>query len=331
MASRPPSSSEWAYLTRYQEHEWPDDWTARRDDRGAWESTIDAIGARHGLAARRGPIAPEAGSNLAVVLDDAVVKVFARRNPVWYPREVEAMRLLAATPEARAPRLVAEGEVTHAGRVHPYLVMARIEGTPLRTVWKDLSREELRGVARELAEVVRAVHSATVEGLVSFGTSPEEWVARMRARAALAHDHFGGEMPSAIVDQVDAFLEARLPSLRADFTPTFLHADVVGGNVLVARQDGRWRMTGLVDYGDVEVGPVAYEWVSVCQKALRSDPELIATFFDAYGVASPLQDGSRELLHLHTLLHRFSLLPFVAADHPELDRLEGLLDVLWPG
>lgn len=330
MASQSPSSCEWEHLTRYHEHEWPEDWTARRDDRGAWESTIDAICARHRLAARRGPILPEAGSNLAVVLDDAVVKVFARRNPVWYPREVEALRALAATPEAKAPRLVAEGEATHAGRVHPYLVMARLEGTPLRTVWEDLSREERRGVARELAEVVRAVHSVPVAGLVSFAASPEEWVARMRARAEFAHDHYRSEMKTELVDQIDALLKARLASIRADFTPKFLHADVVGGNVLVARRDGRWRLTGLVDYGDVEVGPVAYEWVSVCQKALRSDPELVTTFFDAYGVVSPLRDDSRELLRLYTLLHRFSLLPLVAEDRPEIGRLEGLLDVLLP-
>lgn len=129
------TAREWEHLTRYQEHEWPDDWAARRDDLDAWSPAIDEICARHALR-RSDPIAPAPGSNLAVVLDDAVVKIFARRNPIWFPRELEALRVLETIPTAKSPRLVADGEVTHAGRVHSYLVMERIDGTPLRSVWK---------------------------------------------------------------------------------------------------------------------------------------------------------------------------------------------------
>ena len=329
MSSPSYSARDWEHLTRYHEHEWPDDWTARRDDRDAWTPTIDEICARHGLR-RTGPIAPAPGSNLAVVLDDAVVKIFARRNPIWFPRELEALRVLESVPDARAPRLVADGEISHAGRVHSYLVMERVEGAPLRSVWGELSREDLDDVTRELAAVVRAVHSAPVSGLASFGTSPDEWVRRMRARAGLARDHFRADVRSALLDEVDAFLSNHLASIRADFAPRLLHADVIGGNILVKRRGSRWHVTGLVDFGDVEVGPIEYEWVSLCQKALRGDPARISSFFDAYGVSSPLVDGSIGFLRLYTVLHRFSMLPFAEENHPEVRGLEALLDALMP-
>jgi fructosamine-3-kinase len=65
-------------------------------------------------------------------------------------------------------------------------------------------------------------------------------------------------LDAAVLRLVDDAIEAAL-SLPADAgTPTLIHGDVWEGNLLVQRQAGRWRLTGLLDPA-TEFADVQYE------------------------------------------------------------------------
>jgi hygromycin-B 7''-O-kinase len=323
------SQQEWDYLIHHHEWEWPDGWSAKRDRIEQWRPLVERICAEEGLPVDERMEMVNA-SNVAFRVGDVVIKIFARRSPIWFPREVEALQALEDRPGAKSPRLVAHGQIAYGAEIHSYLVMERLPGESFRRMRESIEEEEQAAVMVELAAIARAIHETPIDRLTTFGKTPEEWVARMQGRAGTCMEYFADDLSPSLLEQLPRFLEENLPAITVEFRPRLLHADLIGGNILVAKEGGTWKITGLIDYGDVEVGPIEYEWVSACHKAMLGDPKLIRTFFEAYGWELPITDETRSRLRAYTILHRFTLLPFVAEEHPEIDSLEKLVDSMWP-
>jgi aminoglycoside phosphotransferase (APT) family kinase protein len=262
---------------------------------------------------------------------DVAVKVFTRPSPIWFPREVESLRVLGEVPGAKTPRLLAYGHaISDDDPDHPYLIMERLSGGTYGAHRDKLSLEEEGALLSQVADMVRALHEAPTEGLQSFGRSPEEWVRRIQARAARWEEDLAPQLPPYLAAQVPAFLAQNLPLVTEAFRPCLLSADLHAWHILVEKRSGAWHVTGHIDLGDVEVGPVEYEWIPLCQKAFQGSERLMRAFFAAYGWPLPVPPDVKRRLQLYTLLHRFP--PFnepswTAAERPSL---EAILDAQWP-
>ena len=96
------------------------------------------------------------------------------------------------------------------------------------------------------------------------------------------------EWPPYLAAQVPEFLAENLPYVTEEFRPCLLSADLHAGHVLIEERGGAWHVTGQIDLGDAEVGPVEYEWVPVCQKAFDGNETLMRAFFTTYGWPLPV-------------------------------------------
>jgi hygromycin-B 7''-O-kinase len=323
------NNREWAFLTHYHEYDWPEEWGTLREDHPRWLAVAERICTRHNLTMSPDPVLAR-GSNVAVVLDAAVVKIFARHNPIWFVREFEALDIVQHIEGVKTPRLLAHGEIDDGEACYNYMVMERLPGETFLTQWKAMSTDDRVSILRQVAPMARAIHSVPIAGLKSFGQSPqEEWVARLRDRAALCMEYFRDDLPDHLLQQLPPLLEDYLRALTADFQPRLLHADIIGGNILVEQRGGQWQVSGIIDFGDVEVGPLEYEWVALCHKASRSQPQLIKAFFEAYGIKDPRNGDSFRRLKLYSLLHRFPVLSYIHEDFPDDESLERLIERLW--
>jgi hygromycin-B 7''-O-kinase len=208
--------------------------------------------------------------------------------------------------------------------------MQRLPGEPYRDHWDELSLEEGCALASELAEMLRAMHETPIEGLRAFGTSPGEWVRRIRARAAFWEQDMAPELPPYLAAQVPEFLAESLPSVTEEFRPCLLSADLHAWHILIEPSGDGWRVTGQIDLGDAEVGPLEYEWVSLCQKAFRGSEPLMRAFFNAYGWPLPVPPDVKRRLKLYTLLHRFPPLRSPDKAVTEGPSLEAILEAQWP-
>jgi hygromycin-B 7''-O-kinase len=270
-------------------------------------------------------------SNTVFLIGNVAVKVFTRRSPIWFMREVEILRVLGNVPEAKTPRLLAYGDaISDDDPDHPYIIMERLPGKEYWYYRDKRSLEEECDLARQVAEMVRAMHEAPIEGLQSFGRSPAEWVSRIQARAALWEADMAKELPPYLAAQVPKFLAENLPYVTEAFRPCLLSADLHVGHILIEEQGGAWRVTGHIDLGDAEVGPVEYEWVPLCQKAFLGDETLMRAFFSAYGWPLPVPPEVKRRLKLYTVLHRFPPLRSPARGVTEGPSLEAILDAQWP-
>lgn len=329
----PYTEREWNLLVRQGD---PEGVRAFPGDLAAWKPKVERVCARHGQKISPGGEMKWASSGATVrttnrvfLTGDVAVKVYTRQTPIWFEREVECLRLLGSVPAARTPRLLAHGDaISDRDPDHPYLIMERLPGDPYYA--HELSVDERCALASQLAAMVRAMHDAPTEGLTAFGSPPGEWVARIRARAALWEEDVAPGLPPYLAAQGREFLAENLPYVTEAFRPCLLSADLHVGHILIARQRGEWRVTGHIDLGDAEVGPVEYEWVPVCQKLFTGDVTLMRAFFSAYGWPLPVSHEVRQRLKLYTLLHRFPPLHFPPRDASEGPSLEAILDALWP-
>jgi aminoglycoside phosphotransferase (APT) family kinase protein len=333
MSTIPYTREQWNHLIRQGD---PEAGLTLGGDLASWEPKIERICARHGLSVdgemqwkKRRPGVRCAST--VFLVGDVAVKLFTRPSPIWFPREVEALRALGEVPQAKTPRLLAYGDaISDDDPQHPYLIMERLHGEEYWAHRDHRSLEEECALVAQVAEMARALHDTPTERLQSFGRSPEEWVRRIQARAALWEEGLAPQLPPYLAAQVPEFLAENLPLVTEEFRPCLLSADLHVGHILVEKRDGAWRVTGHIDLGDVEVGPVEYEWVPVCQKAFRGDETLMRAFFAAYGWPLPVPREVKQRLKLYTLLHRFPPLDFPDRQITEGASLEAVLDAQWP-
>jgi hygromycin-B 7''-O-kinase len=208
--------------------------------------------------------------------------------------------------------------------------MERLPGEPYAHHRDQLSIEAGSALVSEVAKMARAMHETPTEGLQSFGRSPGEWVRRIQARAALWEAEMAPGWPPYLAAQAREFLGEYLPCVTEAFRPCLLSADLHAGHILIEERGDAWRVSGHIDLGDAEIGPVEYEWVPLCQKAFNGDETLMRAFFTAYGWPLPVPLEVKRRLQLYTLLRRFPPLPPPAGEVTEGSSLEAILDARWP-
>ena len=175
---------------------------------------------------------------------------------------------------------------------------------------------------------LRALATDGLEGLAI------DWAGFVRGQVAtVAERHTDPAVPARVVEGMADYL-AECPLFEPGFRPVLLHADVTGEHVCVERENGRWTMTGLVDFGDSLLGHPDYEQVSPGLDFPRGDRELLRTLLVASGTPEDeLTLHLRHRLMAHTLVHQYVKLKDVLALVPASSRADGideLAEILWP-
>src|SRR5262249_7571801 len=155
----------------------PEGLQALGGDLASWRPKIERICASHGLSVD-GEMQWKSGAtrvrcaNTVFLIGDVAVKLFTRPSPIWFPREVESLRVLGEVPGAKTPRLLAHGDaISEDDPEHPYIIMERLRGESYGARRDHLTLEEGCALVAQIAEMVRALHEAPTEWLQSFGRS----------------------------------------------------------------------------------------------------------------------------------------------------------------
>ena len=130
--------------------------------------------------------------------------------------------------------------------------------TSLHAIWAELGASDCAALAEQHGALMAALHALPLEDSPAdlafdwsalLGAQRTECVIEMR-RAGVA---------DALVRQVEPYLEA---TPWGDDPPVLVHGDLTHLNLLVAEQGDGWRITGLIDWGDVKLGSRTHEFIS---------------------------------------------------------------------
>jgi hygromycin-B 7''-O-kinase len=265
-----------------------------------WRRAAAAICARHKIACASLRRSPQ-GENIIFFVDETfVVKIFApfREN---YSRETAALGFAHGKLSLRTPELV------HAGEIEgwPYLVMTRLAGRASREVWEAVgSRDRLEIISR-LGVALRELHAHDAPLRTALDRDWRGFLER-QARESVERQRACNANPEWL-ESLPAYIAARLALLPTDRRPVFLHGDVHAGNLLLAEEGGRWRIAGLVDFGDSLCGFHEYEFVAPGVLMAQGNRELQRAFLLAYGYEEAQLDlNLRARLMLLTVLYECS-------------------------
>jgi hygromycin-B 7''-O-kinase len=291
-----------------------------------WEKAAAEICRRHRLPHTQLRRSAQ-GENIIFLVDEAfVLKIFApfREN---YQRETSALAFAHGKLSIETPELVHTGEIEGWS----YLVMTKLKGLASREVWASICLRDRLQIVSRLGAAMKELHSH--EAPLRQTALNRDWrgFIERQARRSVERQRACGANPQWLESLPD-YIAARLPLLPEDDRHVFLHGDIHAGNLLLAEDGGRWRITGLIDFGDSLCGFHEYEFVAPGVLMVQGSRELQRRMLLAYGYPEAQLDlALRARLMLLTVLYECSDLRKYAlrlapeAWHFTLDRLEAAI------
>ena len=308
MAVLPPAATEDAYTTVCQ-------------DEAALRPGVDRLCQRLGVDAS-GLTRFAAGSRPVYAAGELVLKLFPPVDTIGCRVEAGVLGAVRGRLPIVTPQVHAAGE--HDG--WDYLLMSRVPGVPLDTVWDQIPAGERDRLAGQLGETIAALHRLPLPEIT--GWWPADWpafVAGQRAQCVSEQRALG--LPPRWADQLAGFLdEVALPS----GPPVLLHTEVMRQHLLVSADPSEaWRLSGLVDFEPAMRGEREYEFVGVGVFVAEGDGRFLARTLTAYGYRrDQLGPDLRRRLLAWGILHRYSNLDWWMGRLPEPGRatLDALAD-----
>lgn len=309
------------------------DWGRMFADTALWRPVVRQICRQEGVAAADEVEAGYPGSCAVFVVDGrVVVKIYPPMLQRDFWREQEVYRLLGKRLGRTLPAVLAQG-VFQDEIEWPYLVLEFRPGQAIREVRRLIPADNLLGLAQEVGELIRAVHDTPLDGLQHFDPRPAVWqeFVRQRQTAILEELREKAILPEEIVADIAAAFEEGEPGLPADFQPRLLNADLTEDHLLLVEQEGRWRISALIDWADAEVGATAYEWPALWFGCCQRDPMMLRPILRAYDPDRRLDESFGRQALLHTLLHRFGAdMVAIGLEGRPVASLAELQARLWP-
>jgi hygromycin-B 7''-O-kinase len=183
--------------------------------------------------------------------------------------------------------------------------MRHLAGHGSREVWASVGRRDRFDIVSRLGVAMSELHALAAPLQTALDRNWRGFIER-QARMSVERQKSCGANAEWLAS-LPAYIDARLALLPTDYEPVFLHGDIHAGNLLLRQDGGRWRIGGLIDFGDSLCGFNEYEFVAPGVLMVQGDGELQRALLLAYGYAEAELDVElRARLMLLTVLYECS-------------------------
>lgn len=299
-----------------------------RADPARWLPIAQDIACSHHLA-WTAPHVFTTGTNLVLALDEKLIlKIFPPFLRGQFESERCTLAQLRGQLRISIPEIVVEGERDR----WPYLVITRLSGILGADAWPSLPEADKEHVLAEIGETIAQVQRVPAGPLARI---EPQWDVFMRGQiegCRARHGRFG--LPRKFLDEVDEFLRDAAGLIALDGPPVILTGEYIPENFLLSRDNAGWRLSGLIDFGDVMMGRGEYDLLGPSAMMAGGVPRRVQSLFAGYGYAASdiTPDLKRRLMAL-MLLHRFgnpTRQISIESWQQKAADLYQLQDLLWP-
>jgi hygromycin-B 7''-O-kinase len=267
----------------------------------AWRQAAATICARHNLS-HASLQRSQQGENIIFFVDQRfVIKIFAPFRQC-YLREKAALEFANGKLGIQTPAILHTGEIEGWS----YLVMTRLDGFLAKEVWSEVIECERIEIVSRLGAALKNLHEHAPP--LSDSALNRDWrgFIERQAKTCVERQRACRANPEWL-ESLPAYVAARLPLLPAESKPVMLHGDVHLGNLLLAQENGRWKISGIFDFGESLCGFHEYEFVAPGVLVAQGNRQMQMEVLLAYGYKeSELDLNLRARLMLLTVLYECS-------------------------
>jgi aminoglycoside phosphotransferase (APT) family kinase protein len=196
-----------------------------------------------------------------------------------------------------------------------YVVMTTLKGQLLSKVASSLLALELRDIYFEMGALLARVHGITLDAfgyITTHITAPHPTNdAYMRSQFQKKLVEFNARGGDAVLRRtVEEYVETHGDLLTQVRTPVLCHDDYHEGNVLVAVEESKWRVTGIVDVENAVSADPLLDIAKTDYYAIQANEAKREGFLAGYG---QLPINWRERVQLYQLYHALELWDWFAA------------------
>ena len=269
------------------------------------------------------------GTNLVVALDDRLVlKIFPPMLRRQFMSELTSLRQLDGRLKVPIPEIVLEGERDQ----WPYLVITRLHGALGTQAWPSLPEEQKERVLRQIGETIAEVQRAPLGALAGIEPRWDQFMLRQIEGCRARHARLG--LPQKFLDGFDDLLRDAAALIPMDAPPVILTGEYIPENFLLERGSGGWRLSGLIDFGDVMTGWGEYDLLGPSAFMTAGMPRRVESLFAGFGysktdISSTLKRRLMALLLLHSASDPIWHICIEGWQQKAADLFE-LQELLWP-
>ncbi|WP_121609885.1 phosphotransferase family protein [Mesobacillus foraminis] len=188
-----------------------------------------------------------------------------------------------------------------------YVIMTQLNGELLADIWEGLNDKEKLTLSMDLGKVIAHIHSVPTAGLSEIDIG---WKDFMLSRIKVAYEHHQRSgLKSELLEKVLAYMDPGM----IEFTPVpvLLTGEYTPYNLLMNKIDGKWKLTGVIDFADCFLGDGDYDLLGPVLFMFCGDGRLVRPFLISYGKPeNRLTNDFQEKLMMYALLHPYSDLNF---------------------
>jgi hygromycin-B 7''-O-kinase len=269
------------------------------------------------------------GTNLVVALDDRLIlKIFPPLLRSQFVSERISLSQLRGRLRVPIPEIVLEGERDQ----WPYLVITRLSGILGTQAWPALPEDQKERILAEIGETIAEVQRVPVDGLSDIEPRWDRFISQQISGCRARHERLG--LPRKYLDGLDDLLRDAALLIPLDTPPVILTGEYIPENFLLGREGSGWRLSGLIDFGDVMTGWGEYDLVGPSAFMTAGMPRRVRSLFGGFGYSSAdmnfiLQRRLMALLLLHRASDPVRHICIEGWQQRAADLLE-LQELLWP-
>jgi hygromycin-B 7''-O-kinase len=301
---------------------------AWRSDRSHWLATVTDIARSHALPCET-LHAFKTGTNLVVALnDELILKLFPPIYRRQFISEQATLTQLGGRLSLPIPQIIATGERERWS----YLVITRLDGIVGSQAWPRLAEDQKEDLLGQLGETIAEVQRAPLGELARIEPNWENFIHNQIAGCRIRHQRLG--LPQKLLSGLDDLLADAAETVALQAPPVLLTGEYIPENLLMRCDSGRWKLSGLFDFGDVMTGCGDYDLLGPSAFMTAGMPRRVQRLLQGFGYRQADLDPAltRRLLIL-MLLHRASdPVRHICIEgwQNKADDLAGLERLLWP-
>ena len=308
-----------------------------------WEPAIRKICQQESIAFNQMEAGFESSSAVFILDDKHVVKIFTPYFHKTFPIETEILEALSCAPDIPSPGLEAVGLLEEQAE-WPYLIMEFIPGQEIRKAAKHIERSNLLELAAQFGQIIHAfhhldtktsqqveqIHGSLVDNLKSYRQSQQEALESILEMKKLPLDQ--RNLSVSVLDEMEQLYEHGLREYLAG--PSVLaHCDLTEDHLILIEENGRWRISGLIDYANAHIGLREFDWPDSWFCLWDRDAQAMRAFLTSYDSSLEIDAEFRRKCMFFTMRHssiKQGIHSTLAeAGFPKIHSLEEFLDLLW--